>query len=447
MVKSLTSHGRDIALRLRHSLVGRPFVRHVGALTLANGVVAVLSFVQGILVARWLGPELYGVAALVMSVPALVYTFFDARSAEASIKYLSEFHAQGERERAAAMCRLGYLIDFGVALLAFVGVLFIAPWASREIVRRPELAWLLVFYAAGFLPRSLQGTSYAVLAVHDRFPIIASIDVVITATRVALALGFVLAGWSVAGVVWANTMAMALGGLLYTLPSWRLMKRSWGAVGWAESWSILKGYRQEIARFLAYNDLNALLGMIPKQLDVVLLGYFRNPTEVGFYKLAKSLTAIAGHLVGPLQSVTYAELARIWGLGDTSAFTNKIRRLAFQIGLPIGLLTLGGIVLIPIIIPALFGQAYHPSVPALQLLLVGSAIWVTLFWLRPTYLAIGKIRVWTRISVLVVLLSLLGFFVVTPLWGYIGISAWLAAMHVLGHALALKCLKPIRRSD
>ncbi|MFZ8853885.1 MAG: lipopolysaccharide biosynthesis protein, partial [Armatimonadota bacterium] len=99
MVEQVLRQVRTGAHKLVHTTLYRPFVRHVGVLTVANGVGAVLSFVQGILVARWLGPELYGVAALVMSIPSLVYTFFDARSAEASVKFLSEFDARGERER------------------------------------------------------------------------------------------------------------------------------------------------------------------------------------------------------------------------------------------------------------------------------------------------------------------------------------------------------------
>jgi glycosyltransferase involved in cell wall biosynthesis len=68
-----------------------------GALTVANFVGAALNFVQGILVARWLGPELYGVAALVMTYPNFVYGLFDARSVGASVEILGRYHALGQR--------------------------------------------------------------------------------------------------------------------------------------------------------------------------------------------------------------------------------------------------------------------------------------------------------------------------------------------------------------
>ncbi len=405
-------------------LLARSFVRNVGVLTLANGVKAVLSFVQGILVARWLGPELYGVAALVMSIPLLVYTFFDARSAEASVKFLSEFHVRGERERALAMCKVGYVVDFTIALLAFLVCFFIAPWAAQNIAHRPEVVELIILYASAFLPRALAGTSYAVLASFGSFPAIAFIEVITTLVRVVLVLGLVGLGWQVAGVVWGNAMAMVLTGLLYSMYAFPLAKQQWSGSWWQGDWHLLKGRRREIFGFLIYNDLNALLKMIPQQLDVVLLGYFRNPTEVGYYKLAKSLAGVISYVVSPLQSVVYPDLARLWGIGDMRAFWQRVRKLAMQVGLPLGFAVLPGTVFIPFILPVLVSETYRPAVVACQLLLVSSAVWLIFFWLRPTYLARAQVGALT----LGLVFYSGTFLFLAPLASYLGVEA-LSALH------------------
>ena len=439
MVEQVLQQVRIGARRLVYGALRRPFVRHVGVLTVANGVGAVLSFVQGILVARWLGPELYGVAALVMSVPSLVYTFFDARSAEASVKFLSEFDARGERERALAMCKVGYIVEFTIAVVALLVILLLSPWAAKSIVNRPEMGWLIILYGSAFLPRALVGTSYAVLATLGRFPSIALIDTLTNILRVGLVLGLVGLGWQVAGVVWGNAIAMAATGLLYGMLAYGLVKSRWGRSWFSADWSYLRGRRREVIGFLAYNDLNALLGMIPKQLDVVILGYFRNATEVGYYKLAKSLAQIVGYVVGPLQSMVYPEFAKLWGIGDMKAFRQKTRKLALQVGLPLATVTACGITVLPFLLPALLGQSYDPAVPAAQLLLLGSAIWLGFFWLRPVYFAQGRLHVWTCISVLIVFLSVLGFFLIIPHWGYLGLSLWTVLLNGLGHMVGL-CL-------
>jgi len=389
---------------------------------MANGVRVVLSFVQGILVTRWLGPELYGVAALVMSVPSIVYTFFDARSAEASVKFLSEFDAKGERERALAMCKAGYAVDFVIAGMALLVVLLLAPWAAKSVVKRPETGWLIILYGSAFLPRALTGTSYAVLATLGRFPTIAFVNMLTDILRIGLVVSLIALGWEVAGVVWGNAIAMAVTGLLYGASAYGLAKSQWGRSWLFADWAYLKGRRKEILAFLAFNDLNALLGMIPKQLDVVILGYFRNPMDVGFYKLAKSLAATVGYIVVPLQSVVYPNLSRLLAINNLALFYSRIRQLVYRVGLPLGLSVLIGILFVPWLIPLLFGQAYQPAIFLTQMLLVGYGIWLAFFWLRPTYLAKGWFRQWTSGIALYTVTFVVLSIACVPAWGAKGAS-------------------------
>jgi O-antigen/teichoic acid export membrane protein len=422
-------------------LLARRFVKNVGILTIANCAGATLSFVQGILVARWLEPELYGMTALVMSYPDLVYTFFDTRSSQASMKYLGEFHARGERTRLLAMCKLGYAIDFAIASSTFFLVLVTATWVAQRVVHHPEAAGLIVIYGATFVAQALVGTSYAVLATLGRFSLIAWMDSLLTALRVALVLGLVLTGWQVAGVIWGNVIASAVKGLLYGCTAWSQMYHTWGAMPLQGSWQALKGRRREIFGFLLYNDLNALLGMVPQQLDIILLGYFRNQTEVGYYTLAKNLSSVVRYFVGPLQSVAYIELARLQGLGNKLALRQKVQRLAVQVGFPIELLMLVGILFVCPWVLSLFGHSYLPALRAAQTIMVGNSVWLFGFWLRPLYFALGKVNLWTTAGAL----SLLVFLPLLPLitwrWGYLGTAWWSFGLNGLAATLALVCLR------
>jgi len=368
-----------------------------------------------------------------MSYPALVYTFFDARSPEASVKYLSEFHVRGERDRALVMCKIGYAVDFVIASLAFLVILATAAWASCHIAHRPEAVGLILIYGAAFLPRALSGTSRAVLATLGRFPMIAWLDTATTFLRVGLVLGLVLSGWQIAGVVWGNAIAMLVTGVLYGAVAYRLVRSTWGASWMQGKWNELKGKRREIFGFLAYNDLNALIGMIPKQLDIVLLGYFRNPTEVGYYKLAKSFSGGIGYFVSPLQSVTYPKLAQIWGIRDREGFRRHVRRLAFGVGIPLGLAILLGIAFVPFIVPLLVGETYLSAIVAMQFLLVGSAVWLAFFWLRPMYLAAGEIRLLAQLWGCLAALSVVGFFLIIPQFGFVGLAIWQAILACVQH--------------
>jgi O-antigen/teichoic acid export membrane protein len=411
----------------------RKFVRDVGLLTVANFASAAISLVQGVLIARWLGPESYGVAALLMSYPDLVYTFFDARSSDASVKYLGEFHTRGEREQALAVCKIGYLVDLAMAGIAFGVVLATAFWVAENIAHAPDSAWLVLLYSAALVPRAFVGTSYAVLVTLGHFSRMALLDTAMTVLRTALVLGLVLAGWQVAGVIWGNAIALMVTGAWYGLVGYVVARRTWGGSWHHARWSVLKGYRRAILRFLAHNELNALLGMIPKQLDTVLLGYFRNPLEVGYYRLAKSLANVVSYLVGPLQSVTYPELARLWGAGDREGFCRRLGHLTWQVGVPLALGVLIGVAFVPSLLTRLVGEAYRPAIPATQILLVGSAIWLALFCLRPTYFVADRITRWMVGNALYSAAFLVLSVLTVNRWGYLGMAGSLTAVTAMFH--------------
>ncbi len=416
-------------------------VRNVSILTVANVAGAALNFIQGVVAARLLGPESYGLAALVMSFPSLVFTFFDARSTEATVKYVSEFLAGGDRDRALAVCKLGFAVDAAIGLLAFLASVFLASWAASHVVHRPDCAGLLVLYSAAYLPQALAGTSCAVLGSTGRFAAMARVRIITAVIRTLLVLGLVLGGLQASGVVIGNALAMALDGFLYGLFAWFEVFRPWGVSPWNGDWGLLKGRYREIFRFLAYSDVNALVGMLPKQLDVVLLGYFHGPETAGYYKLAKRLSGAVAYLVEPLQSVIYPELVRTWEKGDRAAIRSKIRRQALHAGIPFGFLVLLSVFPMPFIMRYVFGQEYAAAILPTQALIVGSAVWLAFFWLRPLYMTQGRVKGWANINIVVACISLLGFVLITPSMGAAGMAVWVMLMTVLAHAVAAFCIR------
>jgi O-antigen/teichoic acid export membrane protein len=418
------------------NITATKFVRDVGLLAIANFVGAALNLAQGILIARWLDPELYGVAGLVMVYPALIYGLIDARSAAAAMKYFGTYHALGERLRALAVCKLGYAMDVAAASLALVIVVLSAHMAARSIVHDPSVAGLMTVYGMSLFPRALVGMSNALLVALGRSPLIALIEMAGSSMRAILVIGLVLAGWQVEGVVWANAAAAAALGLCYVVPAWVLIRRACGASIMQGSLGSLKDERRQILAFFTYNNLHALISIIPQQIDSILLGYFRGATEVGYYRLAKNISSVVEHLRAPLFSVSYAQLARIWGLGQEQAFRRRARKMAFWVGVPSGLAVLSSAGLVPFALPILVGDNYSPAIGATQLLLLAAAVSLPFLWVRAIYLVKNLVRELFIISAVVTI----GFVSVYPFvvwqWGYIGACGAMLVLQVTGSAAA-----------
>ena len=446
--KTMTVQGLSLPAiweTFRTRVIGRKFVQDVGVLTVANFFSAALGLAQGIVVARTLGPQLYGVAALVMSYPSLLFSFLDARSADASVKYLGEFDAKGEVMRALAICKLGYAVDLTVAALTFVLVATTAWWAEKHIVHTPGIGPLIILYAAAFLPRALAGTSRAVLMTLGRFPMLAWIRGLNAAIRTAVVVGLVLGGYGITGVIWGNALGLAAEGLIIGIIAYPMVKRTWGASWLSGSWSALRGKRREIFGFLFYNDLNALLGLFSKQFDLVILGYFRGPQEAGYYRLAKSIGAVVGNSVGPLQSVTYPRLVHFWGAEQQDELKLTIRRYALWMGVPLGALVFVSLPLVPPLINVVLGDQFRPTAFAAQLFLASSAIWLVFFWLRPAYLAAGRVRSWTIGIGIYAFCFVLIAFPAAKFSGYVGLAGTFLLVNGVFHlAMSLGALGMLR---
>jgi O-antigen/teichoic acid export membrane protein len=429
----------DVQVERRSSTQSRSwrgFGANVSSLTAANVLGALASVVQGVVVARWLGPEAYGVAALIISYPTLLQTVFEFRSNEAGIKYLGEFIARRERDQALAMCRLGYFIDVGVSLLAFAVAGVTAAWAAARIVHVPGTAGLIWLYAAALVPSALTITSRAVLAVTGHFAGLARAEALISLLRLSLVLIFVAFGHGVAGVVWGNAIATTMHGLILGTLAHATSKADWGGSWLSASVRPLRERRREIGRFLVFTNIDTLLGVVTKQVDLLLLGALWGPAEAGFYRLAKSIVAVPDYVAGPLGLVSFARLAREWGKGQWREMWAFVRSSTFRVGLPLALLIIAAIPFIPGPILRLAGASYAPAVPMTQILLLRSAASVGLFGFSSMILAWGHAGVRAIAKGGVAALMLLGFVFVVPSHGGLGAAAVTAGASVVAALFA-----------
>lgn len=408
---------------------------------------AALSVIQGIIVARWLGPEQYGVAALVMTYPAVLFSFLDAKSGAASVKFLSEFEAQGNSRMSLAMCKLGYIVDLTIAAITLGLVAATAWWAEEHIVRAPGVTGLMIVYAIAFLPWALAGTSKSILSVHGRFQVIAWSGFATTLIRVVAVIVLVLAGWGAAGLVWGNILGLVLTGVVPSIFVFNAVQKSWGGSWPSASIKDLESRRRDILRFILFTDLAELLGALSKKIDIIVLGFFTGPQEVGYFRLAKSLTSNVGLLGRQLQTVAYPRLSRLSASPARRTADDLARKFAFTIGVPMGIAVLAMILIIPWVLPVLVSDSFESAVVLTQILLARASIVLAFFWIRPLYYAHGHVKTWAAIVGVFGILTFAGYLIVTPIWGATGMAGWrsIADIALLLVALAWVLANPSPR--
>ena len=327
--------------------------------------------------------------------------------------------------------RSQYAVDVAIAAVTFVVVLLTAPWAAKHIAHDPEAVGLIVVYAAALVPNALVGTASATLTTLGHFSLIAKINTLTTFLRMAVVLGFVSTGWQLSGVVWGNVIATVVSGLLYGTCAGLTTRRVWGASPFQGSWQALRGRRREISGLFVVNDLNVLLDMIPKYTDIIILGYFRGPTETGYYKLAKNLAGGLSNLARPLQSVIYPKFARLWSTGLLEDFRRALYNCVVTIGIFLSSIVLLSILIIPSLIFYILDASYSAASLAVQILLLVTGIRLVSFWIRPLYLVIGKIHILTTFALVGAIVSIPAYVGFVWFWGFQGLAISRAGLAII----------------
>ncbi len=411
-----------------------------GGQTLAT----VLALVQGVLLARLLGPESYGIVALVTTFTALLTRFFDARSWETAVKYLTEFILKGESGQARAVLKGLVGVDLIAAALTWGTLFALAPLGARVFVQDPAAAGLIRVYALTVLGLAPFGIGLALLMIANRYAWMSGLQAACALAELALTLGVVLWGGSLRHLMWAFVAAAGV----RTLGALWVMARvspSLGLSGWlgADVRDARERIR-EVVQFWASSNLFAVIKGIHQSVDTLLVGSFLGPAPAGLFRVAKNLSQGVAFPLTPLFQTSYPELVRLHGGGDGKGLRALYRRL---LGLG-GAAALGIAAVVWLLAPLLVhwtaGPEYASAATTLRWLALGVALTAATQFGHALLMSMGRLKsvflsfatpLALQIVLLVVLLPVYGQEAAG--WAFLGFAALRGIQLVTSSARAL----------
>jgi O-antigen/teichoic acid export membrane protein len=413
-------------------------VTNAGWLFSANGVNTILNFAQGVLVARALGVELYGVLGVVMTFVTVINHLTSFRMNEVVVKYVTDSLIQRQNEAAAAVLKASILVDAASSILAFVIMWRLAPLGARWFVKNPAALSLIYGYALVILANSVSESATGVLQAFNQFRQQAALSTL----RQAVTLGGVLVAYRSGGGMWGILLAYLVGQFVHSgalvICALGEANRHIGSDWWRAPLGAMAGRRRSMAKFALSTNVSATLSLITKESDLLWLGYFRNAAEVGYYKLAISLASLVMMPVSPLVQTIYPEVTRELALHQW----NRVRRLLRKGSLLTAVWVLpASVVLVgagSFLIPLLYGTEFLPALPALAALLLGVGFAHLFFWSRPALLALGMADYPTRVNVAVAVLKVIAVLAFVPRYGYVGNAVILTGLYFFGVGLSAR---------
>lgn len=371
---------------------------------IASQIVSVLSrLVVGVILARLLSRDAFGVAAMALVIAAFVSIFADLNLGSALIQ---------RKELTEADRSTTFWTTLGMGVVLSVAGIALSGWVAK-FFGRSEVGPLFAALSVSFTLTGLASTQNALLTRELAFRSLQIRQITATLTGAVVGVTLAVAGagpWAIIGATLGGETVSVV--VLWRASPWRprliyslASLRDIGRFG-----SKLFG-----ASFLSYFALNG---------DNLLIGRFLGSVALGTYSVAYNLMSMPMALIAlPISQVAFPALSRLNPDPDRlkSAWLRgkRIASLFIAPGF------IGLIVIAPDVVPALFGSKWNPAIPVVQILccaLLTQALG-TLNW--TLLIAVGEVGTYFWLNVLETGVTF-GAFVVGLHWGIVGVAVTFA---------------------
>jgi O-antigen/teichoic acid export membrane protein len=410
----------------------RRVVKNSGYLFSGTGISAALGMLQGILVARLLGVEGYGIVGVITLFTGIVNNLISFRMGEVVIKYVGEYVEAGNEKQAAALFKLAALVEMGASVVAFALLVLLAPLAAQYLAKDASLTSLFVLYSLVVLANLIAESSTGLLQIFDRFRPIAILGLVGNIVTLALvALVYWLRG-GLAGILLAYLIGKAVSALGLSLVALLESSHRWGRGWWRASFQPLKPRFRQLTQFAVSTNISASISLITKDSELLWVSLFRGPVETGYYRLALTLSNLVQMPISPLPQATYPELSRQAARGEWQQMRSLLRQGSQLAGGYTLVATIFLIILGKPLIAWLYTPQFLPAYPALLILLLGYLVANTFYWRRSALLALGRADFPAKVNLVLAAFKMAGILLLVPRYGYLASAALLTGFYWIG---------------
>lgn len=368
--------------------VFRRLFLNAGKLLSATTVSAVLGFVLTALTARTLGPENYGVLALILAYEQTVGKLVSFNAWQAIIKFGSERLQVNDRDGLRQLIKFGFCLDVGSAV---VGTLLAMALAGPVInllgwdqALRPSLilfSWLILF--------TLSGTPIGILRLFDRFDLLSYTSIFNVMVKLVGVGWCLLTNQGLYGFIWAYLITGIAGQLYQVLASlWVLHKRDVGDFATQSLRGVCRTF-PGIWSYVWTTNVNSTIRLLSREADELIIAGLTTPTALGLFKIAKQFSRVLPMLTDPLYQSIYPELAKLWAAGDKRHFLSLIKRTTLIVSSVALSGWLGFLVLGKWLIALTVGVSYINAYIIAVIYMFALVIALFTFSFSPAMLAIG----------------------------------------------------------
>lgn len=356
-------------------------------------VSAFLGVIAAAIKARTLGPELYGLLAVVMAYVAIIQRFTSFLPWMSLIKFGAELLEAKKPDQFMGLVKTSLILDIVGAIsgvtIAISGIFIVGEWRGWD----QQISHMVAVFSLSIL-FNLSGTPIGVLRILDRFKVFTAQKVLTAVLGLVGVLIVYISGGGIWGFLIVTLVTAIAGNLFLLLFSFLALRDGDFLQHWRASFYNSRSY----FHFTFWNYLTSTLSIPIKQFDVIIAAAVVSLEAAGIYKIIKHVTKVLGMLIDPVYQAVYPQFSALTAQNNYSC--------AMRYAVKIGLLTSVTIVplatvlaaLSPIWLPGIFGPAYASGWLPLTVFLLFAAIGLSTIALHPLFLAMGYAKYNTIIA-------------------------------------------------
>ena len=423
------------------------FVRQMVTLQAGSFAGSVIQASIGIVIARLLQPELFGVYALALGLASMTTLIIGMGIQEAVSSLLGRAYAHGNKNEIENV--LGFMLKITfLASLVVLAVLFFLPGLANKLYGNSLIGIYAAIVAVAVIFSSIFFTmAYSSFQVTGRIKSLALLMVSDQTLRYSLSLILVLAGLGVAGAVSGHLAGALAMSVLSFLLFKRLQKQEFLFPGWGRL--LIAAKRVDMKKYFGFAFWVALdrnMGNVFMALPVILTGIYTASSEVSFFKLSFGYINLVLSLLGPVSVLLNVKFPKMQVENKNELFRSFRRVSLYSLGLSV-LLTIGAILVSPLAFKILYGESFLPSVKYVSGLVIYGAFMGIGVGLGPMWRAINKVKVSIAINSIILAVGIpLGLWLIKNygLWGsVIMVTVWFVISHLISYFYIARELKTL----
>jgi O-antigen/teichoic acid export membrane protein len=375
-----------------------------------------------ILVARFLGPEYYGVYSISLAAPAIIISLIGLGLDETIIRFSAKLRSENRSAQLLSFMKNAITFRLAVSLVAWLAFFLSSDILASTLLNRPEAGGYVKLSSLLIIFQALFSILYNLYVGLDRYGAGATAKISMSIVKSVSAPLLVIIGLGVVGAVLGHVLGFVAAtiiamSMLYLGPYRALSSTADGGGEYRGS------FRGDLKTMIGYGlplYTSSLMLLLVEQYRLILLAHNISDLEIGNFQAAGNFATLITVISTPISMALFPAFSKLDPSGEDvrKAFQYSVKYTAMLI-VPTALLT---ILMSRSLLEVVYGHKYQLAPSYLSLyatIYLYSAIGSTV--LDYFFNAIGKTTINLKATMIYVTLFIPLSIALTPLYGVTGL--------------------------